>query len=84
MNIAQRVLVERTLRKVGIGLIVIFGLLMAWAIARVALLGAITWKVFFRGMFDIDDGALVLWPILFGGCACVWLSAYLKAGRVGE
>lgn len=84
MNIAQRVLVERTLRKIGIGLIVIFGLMMAWALARVALLGAITWKVFFRGMFDIDDAALILWPVLLGGCACIWVSAYLKAGRDGE
>jgi len=81
MNIAQKLLIERSLRRLGFCLISIFVALMTWCLIRLAINERFTLERFMDGIFSIEDAALVVWPPLLFGIISIWLSAFMKAGR---
>jgi len=60
----QRKLIDKTIGWTGWAALTTWALLMLWGAARV-LIGTLSLKSFFSGMFSVEDAALILWP-LFG------------------
>ncbi|MCO7576207.1 MULTISPECIES: hypothetical protein [Pseudomonas chlororaphis group] len=81
MNSAQKLLIERSLRRLGLCLIAIFIGLMTWGMIRLAINQRFTFERFMDGIFSVEDAALIVWPPLLIGVLSVWLSAFMKAGR---
>ncbi|KTB66980.1 MULTISPECIES: hypothetical protein [Pseudomonas] len=81
MNNAQKLLIERSLRRLGLWLIATFIGLITWGIIRLSINQRFTFERFMDGIFSIEDAALIVWPPLFIGVLSVWLSAFMKAGR---
>lgn len=81
MNSAQKLLTERSLRRLGLFLIAIFIALMTWGMIRLAINQRFTFERFMDGIFSIEDAALIVWPPLLIGVLSIWLSAFMKAGR---
>jgi hypothetical protein len=81
MNSAQKLLIERSLRRLGLFLIAIFITLMTWGMIRLTINQRFTFERFMDGIFSIEDAALIVWPPLLIGVLSIWLSAFMKAGR---
>ena len=83
MNAAQKFLIERSLRRLGILLIGVFVALLCWGCVRMTINRSFNFERFMDGLLSIEDAALIVWPPLIVGSICVWLSAFMKAGRQG-
>lgn len=81
MNTAQKLLVERSLRRLGYLLMGVFAALMSWGLFRLAINPSFTLERFVDGLLDTEDAALIVWTPLIAGSLCVWFSAFMKAGR---
>ena len=76
---AQRQLIEKTIAFAGYAAVTFFGGLILWGVWRV-LSGSMTVNRFFSGMFDLDDAALIIWPLFVFAIFCFWVRAFLRAG----
>ena len=76
---AQRQLIEKTIAFAGYAAVTFFGGLILWGVWRV-ISGSMTVNRFFSGMFDLDDAALIIWPLFVFAIFCFWVRAFLRAG----
>lgn len=80
MNLAQRLLVENTLKWVG--------RVSCWLLAAMIAIGLLEavgrqhslWELV-KSLVNPDEAGVVFWPLLVVGVVSLWVSAYFKAGR---
>ena len=73
MNVAQQRLVDLTLRIIGWLAVVLAGVPLLW--------GAFTVRYFWDDLFDAGSPAVLLIPVFVAGIICLWVRAFLRAGR---
>lgn len=74
MNAAQRDLVERSLRVLGWVFAVALGLVLFSGFANRG-------TRFIEDIFDPDEAATIVWPLLVAASVLLWTRAFLRAGR---
>lgn len=73
MNVAQQILVDKTL--------LVLGWLTLIAGGGPLILGVFTVRRFWRDLVDMREPSVLLIPLFLCGIACLWTRAYIRAGR---
>ncbi|KOX63809.1 hypothetical protein AA303_17055 [Pseudomonas psychrophila] len=73
MNIAQKDLVERSLKVIG------WLALVSWALFLVVGLAN---NLHVEDLFDTEEAAFIVWPPFIIGVFSLWMRAYMRAGRL--
>ena len=74
MNAAQRDLVERSLKVLGWVFAVALGLVLFAGFANRG-------TRFIEDIFDPDEAATIVWPLLVAAAVLLWTRAFMRAGR---
>lgn len=74
MNAAQRELVEKSLNVLGWLFAVVLGVILFAGFANRG-------TRFIEDMFDMDEAAPFVWPLLVAAATLLWTRAFMRAGR---
>lgn len=81
MNNAQKVMIEKTLQLLGWAGILITGGMLIYASSFVFTQSEYTFSEFISDLFTMK-AARIVWSPLVAGVVLLWLSAFVRAGRL--